>query len=247
VSRAVDLLTLWQLEPVERPLERLAEHARSLAVRLGKAAAQVQIDAGGVLTEPELSRPLWSVLIHAIRNAADHGFETDDERAARGKPAGNRLRASARIEGARLSIAIGDDGHGVDWDGVRRLAEARALPSSSRADLVAALLAPIITTRTHVTSTSGRGVGMAAVERDVRAMGGTLTVESEPSRGCVWIIRLPSDRVGAVARMPTAGPHRRAAPRANGRPARDKLGASDQLPPHTTPDRRLLSSWMMTG
>jgi hypothetical protein len=35
-----------------------------------------------------------------VRNAVDHGFETDDERAARGKPAYNRLRASANIEGA---------------------------------------------------------------------------------------------------------------------------------------------------
>jgi predicted ATPase/GAF domain-containing protein/HPt (histidine-containing phosphotransfer) domain-containing protein len=198
VSSAISALTRWQLEPVERPLSRLAEHAGSLAVRLGKAAVQVDIDGGGVLTEPELSRPLWSVLNHVIRNAADHGFETEDERAASGKPACNRLRASAHLDGSTLSIEIADDGRGVDWERVRRLARERGLPSTSRVDLVAALLAPSITTRTTVTSTSGRGVGMAAVEREVRALGGTLTVDSETSRGCIWIINLPSDRVGAV-------------------------------------------------
>jgi chemotaxis protein histidine kinase CheA len=73
----------------------------------------------------------------------------------------------------------------------------RGLPSSSLADLVNALLAPDISTRSEVTDTSGRGVGMSAVDRDVRALGGSLSVESEPGHGCCWIIDVPGARIGA--------------------------------------------------
>jgi two-component system chemotaxis sensor kinase CheA len=195
---AVTELRRWQLESTKKPLGRLGEHAQKLAERLGKGEVQVSIEDGGVFVDAERSQPLWSVLVHVIRNAADHGFESRKERAARGKPAANQLRLESSLTGELLRIRIRDDGRGIDWERVRLLAMSRGLPSSSLGDLVSALLAPDISTRTEVTDTSGRGVGLSAVDRDVRALGGSLSVESEPGRGCSWIIDVPASCVGAV-------------------------------------------------
>jgi two-component system chemotaxis sensor kinase CheA len=199
-------LLRWQLESTKKPLGRLGEHARKLAERLGKGEVQVSIEDGGVLVDAERGQPLWSTLVHVIRNAADHGFESTMERVARGKPAANQLRLETSLTGELLRVRIRDDGRGIDWQRVRDLAMSRGLPSSSLADLVSALLAPDISTRSEVTDTSGRGVGMSSVDRDVRALGGSLSVESEPGRGCSWIIDVPSSRVGAFGSASEDGP-----------------------------------------
>jgi predicted ATPase/GAF domain-containing protein/HPt (histidine-containing phosphotransfer) domain-containing protein len=190
-------LRRWQLESTQKPLGRLGEHAQMLAERLGKGEVRVSIEDGGVFVDAERSQPLWSVLVHVIRNAADHGFESRMERAARGKPAANQLWLEASLAGDLLRIRIRDDGRGIDWERVRGLAMSRGLPSSSLGDLVRALLAPDVSTRSEVTDTSGRGMGMSAVDRDVRALGGSLSLESEPGRGCSWTIDVPRARVGA--------------------------------------------------
>jgi predicted ATPase/GAF domain-containing protein/HPt (histidine-containing phosphotransfer) domain-containing protein len=209
VADAMLELRRWQLESTKKPLGRLGEHAQKLAERLGKGEVQVSIEDGGVFVDAERSQPLWSVLVHVIRNAADHGFESRMERAARGKPAANQLRLETSLTGELLRICIRDDGRGIDWERVRGLAMSRGLPSSSLGDLVRVLLAPDISTRGEVTDTSGRGMGMSAVDRDVRALGGRLSVESEPGRGCSWIIDVPRARVGASGWGAEDGPRAR--------------------------------------
>lgn len=195
-------LEAWLLEPVQRPLARLGTHANALAARLGKAKLELEIAAGGVLTDERKARPLWAVLVHLVRNAVDHGFETASERAEHGKPPRNRLRASARLDGRDFVLELADDGRGIDWARVRTLAQARGLPSETRRELFEALISPGMSTRGVVTDTSGRGVGLDAVVREVQALGGTVSVESEPARGCTWQLRIPRERLGARLAQP---------------------------------------------
>jgi two-component system, chemotaxis family, sensor kinase CheA len=194
-----------QLEPLERPLLRLGRHAQGLSQRLGRGSVQIEVESGGVLGDPEQGRSFWLALVHIIRNAVDHGFEGAEARSSAGKRLENQLRLSASWQSERVVVRISDDGRGIDWPRVQQLAAQRGLPCNTRAELAAALLAPELTTRTEVTSTSGRGVGMAAVERDIRALDGSLAVESETGAGCTWIISVPAARLGAVADQPTSG------------------------------------------
>jgi chemotaxis protein histidine kinase CheA len=189
-------------EPVERPLSRLAEHGRALARRLKGAEIDVRVRADALRLDPEPWNPLWSALVHLIRNAIDHGLESAEERAKAGKPARGGIRLEARSAAGRLRLEIEDDGRGIDWETMRRLCLKRGLPSETRADLFAALLRPDVSSREHVTETSGRGVGLAAVAASVAERGGTLAVESEPGRGTRWIIELPLDRAPVPASAP---------------------------------------------
>jgi len=190
-------LERWGFEPIERPLGRLAAHARALAQRLGKGDVAVELDAGGIRLDPERWSPFWSVLVHVVRNAVDHGFETPEDRRAAGKGVPARLRLVAYHRCGNLVIEIEDTGRGIDWALVRHLAVERGLSSATAADLTQALLARDFSTRREVTESSGRGVGLSAVDVVVRQLGGCVAVDSESGKGCRWRFTFPVD--GSVA------------------------------------------------
>lgn len=179
-------LTRWNGEPIERGLGRLAQHAVLLAQRLGKGKLVTEVHAPSMRLDPAPWNRLCSALVHVVRNAVDHGVETPAERQAAGKSLRSLFVVRARAIGDAFVIEIADDGRGIDWAGVSRLAIERHMPARTRADLVAALLTPGFSTRAEVTATSGRGVGLAAVAQEVRDVGGAIEVMSEPGQGTTW-------------------------------------------------------------
>jgi two-component system chemotaxis sensor kinase CheA len=188
VHRLSDFLA----EPAERVFRRLGEQAMLLARRFGKGDLHVVIDADGVRLDRARFAPLFTELVHVVRNALDHGIEAPEERLRLGKPAGGELVLRATTTDGELRIEIADDGAGIDWDGVRRAATARGLPHRTEAELLEALCHDGVTTRKEVTAFSGRGIGMAAVKQRVQALHGVLEVESALGSGTTWIARFPT-------------------------------------------------------
>jgi two-component system chemotaxis sensor kinase CheA len=162
---------------------------------MGKAEPRIEIVDGGLFVDGKRAAPLFASLVHLIRNAIDHGLETHAERVASGKQdAVLSLRAS--VEHGEAVIAIQDDGRGVDWDRVRERARARGLPASSTSELAAALFSDEFSTRDEVTSVSGRGVGLAAVQAELTRMSGHAQVESELGRGTLFRLCVAADAFG---------------------------------------------------
>lgn len=190
-AQVVEELRRLGREPVVRCLERLAKHSQALVQRLERPPLLIDVTADDIRLDAAAWAKLWSVLVHAVRNAIDHGLELADERVASGKPRQGRLGLSAQRSGDGFRLRIRDDGRGVDWAEVRRICGQRGWPSTSRADLVAALLAPGFSTRAQVTENSGRGVGLSALAEVVRELGGTLQLESEPGQGTCLSLTLP--------------------------------------------------------
>jgi len=179
----------WQLEPAARAFSRLAEQARALARSCGKGELEIEIDAGDVRLDPATYAPFFRELAHVIRNAVDHGFESVEERRLSGKPAAPKLRFSVAAVAGQLVFEISDDGRGIDWQHVARLAEQRGLKADSHEDLVRALCADGLSTRDRASEVSGRGIGMAALRRQVANMNGQLDAQSSRGRGTTWRIR----------------------------------------------------------
>jgi chemotaxis protein histidine kinase CheA len=100
------------------------------------------------------------------------------------------------MEGPRLQISVIDDGAGVDWTRVVRLAHKRQLPTDSHQQLVAALFSDGITTREQASQTSGRGVGLSAVRDACAAVGGSIDVHSEPGKGTTFSFTFSVDAQG---------------------------------------------------
>lgn len=178
-------------EPIATRLEGAKRELERISRALGKTPPRVEIQHANLRVPPGPLAPFWSVLSHVLNNAVDHGIETDEERRRAGKPVPGIVELSASMTPSEVTIRVRDDGRGVDWATVRQRAQERGLPCQSEADLKQALFVDRLSTRAEVTQTSGRGVGLAAVQHVVTAMGGKVGVESSEGEGAVWEFIFP--------------------------------------------------------
>lgn len=185
------LLTSWSHERVARRFERLAKYATGLARRLGKGDLKIAIADEGIRLETSRWIGFWSAMVHAIRNAVDHGIEPAEVRAAAGKPVHPRLSFSASRTPGELTIAVSDDGGGIPWEMVRTAARASGLPAESQSDLEQALFADGFSLSQRVSDISGRGVGMAALRAATVVLGGRIEIDNRPKQGLTLRFRFP--------------------------------------------------------
>lgn len=186
------LLGRLKLERAAMRLRRIGDQARSLAQRLGKSSLVVQIDAqGDVRFDRQRWASFWAAFVHPIRNALDHGIESEAERVAAGKPPHGTLRIAVRADAQSLTVQLSDDGRGVDFEKVREKARALGLPHQSEADLTAALFNEGLSTVDQATELSGRGLGMSALREAARELGGVVTVQSQRGQGTTLSVRFP--------------------------------------------------------
>ena len=182
--------------PVDELFSRFPRVVRDLADRSGK-----EIELRIVGQETRLDRTiverLSDPMIHLIRNAVDHALETPEERLDAGQAAdGPDHASSAGHEGDRVAIRVEDDGRGLDREQIVRKGIAlgtgprRARRPTTRGS-VSLIFEPGFSTRDKVSELSGRGVGLDVVRDAVRALRGSLAVESTPGKGTAFIFRLP--------------------------------------------------------
>jgi two-component system chemotaxis sensor kinase CheA len=176
-------------------LQRFAAQAERVAERLEKNVA-VRVEHNDLRLLPGKLEDFWSSFIHAVRNAVDHGLETEDERVALGKsPAGNVVLRTFRTAEAGLCVELADDGRGIDFERLRAVCEERGLPTRTRAELIEGMFQNGVTTREEVTETSGRGVGLGAVVFACRAAGGKVEVDSRDAKGTRFRFVFPKHSV----------------------------------------------------
>ncbi|HEY3357072.1 MAG TPA: response regulator, partial [Polyangia bacterium] len=184
-----------RLVPVEPLLHELAQHARELAQAQGKRVRFV-VSAGGAQLERRVLDGLEEPLLHLVRNAVDHGLERPADRGAKGDEA--RLALEAEVEGPHLVLTVTDDGRGIVADDVRRAAAARGVVTAQAAAALSHALALDLifahglSTRTEVSDVSGRGVGLDVVRSAVEALGGAVTVTTEPGRSTRFELVVPA-------------------------------------------------------
>ena len=147
---------------------------------------KVQLEIRGEDTEldkmiiEELSDPI----IHMIRNAIGHGLELPEKRKELGKPETGTLTLEAYHESNHIVIEVIDDGKGIDADKIRKKALAKGLFSEeelarmSSKELTRFIMMPGFSTAEKIDSTSGRGVGMDVVKKNIEKLNGTIEIES---------------------------------------------------------------------
>lgn len=183
-----------RLVPLAATFAVLRRFVRDQALRLGK---EVSVELQGAFTELDKSvaERLLDPLMHLVRNALDHGLETPDERQRAGKAPRGLLRLAARQQHGQLVLAVEDDGRGLDAGRIREVAMRRGLvPQGSapaEAELLELIFTPGFSTADQAGNLSGRGVGLDVVRQNVSALGGEVWVESEPYKGCRFLLRVP--------------------------------------------------------
>ncbi|MBI2381805.1 MAG: chemotaxis protein CheW [Gammaproteobacteria bacterium] len=179
--------------PISFVFSRFPRVVRDLAQKLGK---EVDLILEGENTELDkgLIEKLVDPMTHLVRNAIDHGIETPDIRAQRGKAPSGRLSLSAFHQGGNIVIEILDDGGGLNRERILAKARENGLALSenpSDQEVWQLIFAPGFSTASVVTDVSGRGVGMDVVKKNIAAMGGRIEIESYAGMGSKFSIRLP--------------------------------------------------------
>nr|WP_216627193.1 chemotaxis protein CheA [Corallococcus exercitus] len=185
-----------RMVPVGQVFDKLARLVRKIAREAGKeidfvsSGGEVELDK---LIVEELSDPL----MHLIRNAIDHGAEGPEARLGAGKPRRAVVRLRAEQKGNHVVISVSDDGSGIDEVRVREVALARGLVTPSqvsemtRRELLNLIFLPGFSTRSSVSSLSGRGVGLDVVKNNLGNLSGIIDVWSERGKGTAFHLTLP--------------------------------------------------------
>ncbi|NGY04571.1 hybrid sensor histidine kinase/response regulator [Solimonas terrae] len=180
--------------PFSRQAARLQRVVQQTAIENGKRADILFSGADAELDRNVLER-MTAPLEHLLRNAVVHGIEPPAERVGRNKAPNGEIRINLWREGTQLNVEVQDDGGGLDFDAIRATAIKRGLmPADAEiGDEQAAqfIFMPGFSTARTLTQDAGRGVGMDVVAAEVKQLGGTLELSSQPGRGARFLVRLP--------------------------------------------------------
>ena len=185
-----------RMVPVDQLFRRFPRVVRDVArlrnkdISLEMAGQNTDLDKGILdsLAEP---------LAHLVRNAADHGIESAEERLAAGKPARGTVRLNAYHDGDEVVIEISDDGRGLDREKILRRGIEQGIITAEEAlrlnetESLQLIFAPGLSTADEVTEISGRGVGLDVVKSALDALKGSVELQSRPGRGTTFRLSVP--------------------------------------------------------
>ncbi|HOJ77431.1 MAG TPA: chemotaxis protein CheA [Bacillota bacterium] len=185
-----------RMVPVETVFSRFPRLIRDLSREL-KKEIDLEIYGGETELDRTVIDEIGDPLVHIIRNAADHGIESAEERLQKNKPEKGKIILKAYQEGNGVVIKIIDDGRGFDIERVKEKAVSQGLVSREALalmkdeEILEFTFLPGFSTAKQITEVSGRGVGMDVVKTKVNALGGFIKINSKFGEGTTIEIRLP--------------------------------------------------------
>ncbi len=187
-----DLVMKIRMLPLDTVFNRFPRMIRDVSVELNKEINFI-IEGADTELDRTVIDEIGEPLIHLLRNAADHGIESKEERIAAGKSPVGTVKLIAYQEGTKALIKVIDDGAGINVAKVKAKAEQKGINTEglSDSDIKNLIFAQGFSTNEVVTDISGRGVGMDVVKTKISALGGTVDVISEEGKGSEFIIKLP--------------------------------------------------------
>ena len=199
-----------RMVPIESVVSKFPRMIRDLSKKLDK---KMELYMSG--EETELDRTvvdeIGDPLMHLLRNSADHGLESAEVRAQRGKPAVGSIFLDAYQDGNNVVIEVRDDGNGIDVEAVKKKAIERGVITAeqgdnmSEKDIINLLFNAGFSTAKQISDVSGRGVGLDVVKSKIESLSGEVEVKSVLGQGSTWIIRLPLTLAIIQALMVTVG------------------------------------------
>jgi len=198
-----------RLAPVGTLLSQLERIARDMAHALGKEV--VLAGKGGDLRlDSHVLGAVQAALIQIVRNAVAHGIEAPDERRRAGKPSAGEIAIAVTRRGPLIAFECRDDGRGLDFEAIRRVALQRGLPPGEvqaldSEALIRLLLKGGISTARAVTGEAGRGVGLDVVRETADRLGGDLAIRTERGRFTVLTLTVPSTLAAIEALLVAVG------------------------------------------
>ena len=182
-----------RMMPMSVVFSRFPRVVRDISQKLGK---QVELKLSGENTELDkgLIERITDPLTHLVRNSLDHGIESPEVRAEKGKPPMGTITLSAYHQSGNIVIEVGDDGAGLPRNKILAKAKERGLnvhDQMTDQEVFALIFEAGFSTADQITEVSGRGVGMDVVKKNITAMGGRVDIDSMMGVGTRMTVRLP--------------------------------------------------------
>lgn len=196
VSELQEGVMKTRMQPIGNAWAKLPRIIRDISLELGK---KIDLEMKG--QDTELDRQVLELikdpLTHMVRNSADHGIETPEERMALGKPESGKIKLNSYHEGGHIIIEISDDGRGLSVEKIKAkvlsngLATEEELEEMTTQQVNQFIFKAGFSTAEKVTSVSGRGVGMDVVRSNIEKIGGSIELNSEEGKGSRFLIKIP--------------------------------------------------------
>ncbi len=189
-------ITQARMVPMGNLYTRLTRTVRDAAKATGKKV-DLRLEGSETELDNNIIQQISDPLVHLVRNAVAHGLEHDIERYEAGKSDVGTIAVRAYHKGNHIFIEVEDDGRGIDFEKVRKIAAANGLIyAEAAADLTEAQLMDILflpgfSTSPHKTELAGRGVGLDVVRSNLAQLNGEIEVHSEAKRGTRFTLRVP--------------------------------------------------------
>lgn len=192
-----NVIMSMRMVPLTNIFQKMNRLVFDVSRKLGK---DVEFEMVGEHTEVDknISEKISDPLMHLVRNSVDHGIESNEERAAKGKQEKGKVTLSAKTEAGKVWITVTDNGTGLDREKILAKARKQGLLDPDRTDasyedkeVYQFITLPGFSTNEQVTEYSGRGVGMDVVVQNIQSIGGNLEIESTPGQGSSMILKIP--------------------------------------------------------
>lgn len=196
-SEISDLIHDAVLSPISDIISPFTEFVREYSRSSGKKI-DLNIEGEEIEMDRRIQESLKVPLMHLIHNSIDHGIEYPDLRILQEKPERGEIRIKiAPHSGSKVEIEVSDDGSGIDFKTVRKVASDKGLINIEESDtltddeVIWLIFKSGLTTSPIITDLSGRGLGLAIVEDTITRLGGDLKISSVPGKGTSITMRLP--------------------------------------------------------
>lgn len=209
-----------RMTPISTVFDRFRRVVRDIGKTLHKEL-ELHITGDNTEIDKNIIEGIKDPMTHLIRNSADHGIETQDERIKAGKSKVGRIELGAYYEGNYAVIEIRDDGKGIDVEAIKRKAIEKGLITQTSADnmskksLLDLVFEPGFSTAEKVTAVSGRGVGMDVVKTNIKRLRGEIIMDSEVGVGTDIKLKIPLTLAILDTLIVNVGDHRYAVPLSN--------------------------------
>jgi len=185
-----------RMQPVGNVFNKFPRIIRDISKSLGKEI-ELSIEGEDVELDKSIIEALTDPLTHLVRNAADHGIETAEDRQRAGKPRNGKIGLRAFHEGGYVNIDITDDGRGMDVEKIKKVAAGKEIVSPhelermTEAEILKLIFRPGFSTADKVSDLSGRGVGMDVVKTNIEKLGGSVEIFTTKGQGTTIRLMLP--------------------------------------------------------
>lgn len=180
--------------PISFAFNRFPRMIHDLSIKTGKKI-ELQINGENTELDKTVMEQISDPLVHLVRNSIDHGIETAEQRSQKSKPEQGTISLNAYHQGGSIVIEVCDDGKGLNADVIRSKAIEKGLIDKdvqlTDTEIYDLIFQPGFSTAQQVSDISGRGVGMDVVKRNIKSLGGRITIESQVDVGTTIKVYLP--------------------------------------------------------